>query len=118
MTNKHTIELEIPEGYEPDEGEQPRMADYGDWYLAGGKASQWQSKVSQSSIKVIILRKKAPKYHTSTSKKFAPLEYYGYLEVKVVEIKALEDALDMIGKSVLSNDETQVYRALKELVKS
>jgi hypothetical protein len=64
--------------------------------------------------------KKEPEYHTCEHKVFAPKEYYGNKTLKMVEIKALKDALELLDKldyHELDPRDYKQWEAIKELIK-
>lgn len=111
---KQTIEIEVPEGYEVSEGEQPRLPKEGEYYLHNYKANE---AGRTHTWPVIILKKKAPKYWKG--ERYDPFTNYKMYDV--VEIKALEDLIDLFEKQrsfgQIMSEEWQRYEALKELVK-
>ena len=104
------IELELPEieGFEYT-GEY-RAPKKGEWFFDSGEALM---ETSEDSCEYPILKKIAPKYYSGHSLD----DDKGV--IKVVEIKALEDALALL--SVESNDWTcadnSTRAALRELLK-
>lgn len=112
---KQTIEIEVPEGYEVSEGEQPRLPKEGEYYLHNYKANE---AGRTHTWPVIILKKKAPEYFKG--------KYYEKLTDEfcydVVEIKALEDCLELIDAYMASfkvighESDRATYKALKALV--
>ena len=111
---KQTIEIEVPEGYEVSEGEQPRLPKEGEYYLHNYKANE---AGRTHTWPVIILKKKAPEYFKG--------KYYEKLTDEfcydVVEIKALEDALELVAVDDYSWAEDseiygETYKALKALI--
>lgn len=115
------IEIELPdlEGFEPAEGEQPRKAVEGDYYLnlddiksgvAISSRDLWTNSNQSSSAPYFIYKKKEPEYKTSTAG-----AGNGY--VKFVEIKALEDALLLVTTPHDSKYEEELHAKLMELIK-
>ena len=83
---KQTIEIEVPDGYEVAEGEQPRLPIKGDWYLGAGiEAIPVDQDYEECHF--VILKKKAPEYWKG--ERYDPFTNYKMYDV--VEIKALED---------------------------
>jgi hypothetical protein len=116
--NKHTIELNIPEGYEPDDGEQPRIPKVGDFLMDEyfDILEQVSEPLSSKRFnKAIILRKKNPVYQ------LLDLREDGCAGLKYVEIKALEDAMKILENMNMNPDldmfECDAYGPLKELLK-
>jgi hypothetical protein len=101
------IELDLPEieGYEYT-GEF-RVPAVGEYISFNNKAKE--NKNDCLIIQHIILKKKAPKYHTFTSS-------HPFHECEYVEIKALEDALTLMGGRVMGGNDTRVYTELKSLI--
>lgn len=114
---KQTIEIEVPEGYEVSEGEQPRLPKEGEYYLHNYKANE---AGRTHTWPVIILKKKAPKYWKG-ERYDAHTNYKMY---DVVEIKALEDALELIDsymasiKTIGNESDKATYKALKTLMEA
>jgi len=108
------IELDLPEieGFEPDEGKQPRYPKEGEWFLTdmdSGRAEMAEHDFC--SMTCIILKRKEPVYKTTTVD--AGRELF-----KCVEIKAVEDALEFIERLSLMNvNDVAKVKALKELIK-
>lgn len=101
---REQITINVPEGYEVAEGEQPRLPKKGEFFIDFGNTAA--EAVSTHTL-CIVLKKKAPKYHVI--KMEAGGDY--------VEIKALEDALSMILAIDQTDENLQKYEALKELIK-
>jgi hypothetical protein len=110
--NKHTIELSIPEGYEVKEKE-PRAPKEGEWFMDLGSKFVHKCERDLNHTDYIILRKKKPVYKTTVVDTGREL-------FKYVEIKALEDALEIIDAMneapSLEAGDCDNYKALKELV--
>ena len=114
--NEYSIKIQIPEGFKPDGGEQPRRPKEGEWFLGDGIAKECYVDFEYS--KHIILKNKKPKYKVRLVE-----EELDNIE-KYIEIKALEDALDIIKLMCMHpNDDPselgrgEIYEALKELIK-
>lgn len=111
---KQTIEIEVPEGYEVAEGEQPRLPEKGEYFIDFGNTV---AEAIDTHTPCIVLKKKAPKYRVDD----VVVLGNGLPPCKMVEIKALEDLIDLFEKQrgfgQISNDEWQRYEALKELLK-
>ena len=111
------IELDLPEieGFEPDEGKQPRMAKKGDNYTGiTGIVSKWQSS-KDTEHAYIILKKKAPEYRTHEEKVWLDGRYH---LTRYVEIKAIEDAIGVIDSHYnWGFDNREMIKQLKELIK-
>ena len=109
------IELNLPdiEGYEPAEGAQPRYPKTGDSFLVVDGSTEVQlATFNYESLKAIILKKKEPKYHTQIS------SIYHKGTLKMVELKALEDAIAIIDSHYnWSADLRAATLELKELIK-
>lgn len=115
---KQTIEIEVPEGYEVDAGEQPRKPENGDMFMGiDGEAYEYKTARPDDDRRLIILKNKAPEYFKG--------KYYEKLTDEfcydVVEIKALEDALELVAVDDYSWAEDseiygETYKALKALV--
>jgi hypothetical protein len=86
------IELDLPEieGYELAEGKQPRPVNFGEYSINMEtlEATQWNGAYT-SFDNAIVLKKKAPKYKTTTVDTGRELFQY-------VEIKALREAIAII----------------------
>ena len=102
------IELDLPEieGFEYT-GEY-RIAEPGEYILIHDYTITAQGR----SSKYPILKKKAPKYkllsHKQSIKDDDVIEY--------VEIKALEEAVKLIGGRILNFADTRIYDELKSLI--
>ena len=118
------IELELPEieGYEPDEGKQPRPPKLGEYWIDLDCISIRTATFDYGpEQKCIILRKKAPVYLV------LDIDADGCTEVtpfqaamghRLVEIKALEDALKLTESGTVTRAEyDSIRKALKELLK-
>ena len=105
------IELDLPdiEGYELAEGKQPRMAKAGDYFtdLLGEKMTFKDPHSGYTVEKYIILKKKAPKYLVIDGAAF---------EKKYVEIKALEDALELSSGMIMTDNDIAIYKELYSLL--
>ena len=109
--NEYTIKIQIPDGFEPDDGLQPRCPKEGEYFLDDDTAKECHVDFEFNTH--IILKKKNPKYDI------------WFLGAKAfVEIKALEDALEIIKLMCMHpNDEPselgkgEIYEALKERIK-
>jgi len=123
---KVTLDLPEIEGFEPDEGKQPRNVKFGEYYLSLEtlEPKSWD-EVRTSFDHAIILKKKAPAYefiYRNTRGNRALVKFDSPDDnIKYVEIKALEDAFQMIER-MNSNPEMMAmecdeYAALKELIK-
>lgn len=115
---KQTIELNVPNGYEVAEGEQPRSPIKGEyrWLLSWDKPVFIKNDWLHSDYdKYIILKKKAPKYEARTlhAEIGKPVHY--------VEKKALEDAIALLRSETATDrfkyDKKETYEALEELIK-
>ena len=110
------IELDLPdiEGFEIAEGKQPRPVKVGEYYLGMEtlEAKQWNGACT-SFDNAIVLKKKAPKYKTTTVDTGREL-------FKYVEIKALEDAMSLLNSRGLTtsmpSDQYAVYIQLLCLI--
>lgn len=111
--NEYSIKVQIPEGFEPDGGVQPRQPRNGDMFIGiDGLAYEYKTARPDDDRRVIIIKKKKPKYWTG--------EHYNasnYKERDVVDIKALEDCLDILDEHALTDEGWETYEALKELIK-
>lgn len=104
--NEYSIKIQIPEGFEPDEGIQPRCPKEGEYFLDDSMAKECHVDFEFNTH--IILKKKKPKYDI------------WFLGAKAfVEIKALEDALEIMGRNplIFASGEHETYEALMETVK-
>jgi hypothetical protein len=112
VSDEYNVKLKIPEGYEPDDGEQPRKPKAGEWYLYDGKVFETSGN---GLLHHIIVRKKPPEYEVLTRPTTRP-----YLAHKsYVELQALKDALAIIeeGRTQMSDKQLVIYNALTEVVK-
>lgn len=118
MTNEYSVKLKIPEGYEPDDGEQPRQVFQDDICLKRYSEVETWTSPNSSFNHHIILKKKAPVYNIRyvcdgrlTIKHHADTVY--------VESQALEDALAIIedGQAQMTPEQLVTYNALTELLK-
>ena len=104
------IELDLPEieGFELAKGKQPRPVKVGEYSINMEtlEATQWNGACT-SFDNAIVLKKKAPKYKVLDSVAFDGV---------YVEIKALEDALTLMGGRVMGGNDTRVYTELKSLI--
>jgi hypothetical protein len=108
---KITLDLPEIEGYELAEGKQPRPVKFGEYSINMEtlEATQWNGACT-SFDNAIVLKKKAPKYHTFTSS-------HPFHECEYVEIKALEDAIEIIDSHYnWSADLRAATLELKELL--
>lgn len=108
------IELDLPdiEGFEIAEGKQPRPVKVGEYYLGMEtlEAKQWNGACT-SFDNAIALKKKAPKYRTEEIT-------YQKGKIKMVDIKALEDAIEIIDSYYnWSADSRDATLELKKLLK-
>ena len=107
--NEYTIKIQIPDGFEPDDGLQPRCPKEGEYFLDDDTAKECH--VSFEFNKMVILKKKKPKYKT----------YIDFDGVVMVDINALKDALSIIEGAVRENSlhscDRRTIEALKELIK-
>ena len=109
--NEYTIKIQIPDGFEPDDGLQPRCPKEGEYFLDDDTAKECHVDFEFNTH--IILKKKKPKYVVKRGED-------DYIDHNTyVEIKALEDALEIMRKNPLTFDkgEAEIYEALKELIK-
>lgn len=117
---KQTIEINVPEGYEVAEGDQPRRPKAGEYFLSELTEVKECHIDFEFSIH-IILKKKKPKYATLGFGGGGILND-GNVDCakKYVEIQALEDALTIISRmetGTMLGMDIKTCEALKELIK-
>ena len=112
---KVQLDIEIPEGYEVAEGEQPRLPVQHDHYMSMGGDSVGLAGYGFDFAKCIILKKIEPEYdiYIETRGGGEGVQY------KYVSINALEHALFVMGKFMLdlSAKDIATYDKLKDLIK-
>ena len=110
------IELDLPdiEGFEPDEGKQPRRPKLDEWYVGINSRVPRQAGEIHCGL-AIILKKKAPEYRTHEEKVWLDGRYH---LTRYVEIKAIEDAIGVIDSHYnWGFDNREMIKQLKELIK-
>ena len=117
-----TLDIEIPEGYELAEGRQPRIPLKDDWYTLVGanKAMLCNHNNFNLNAMTIILKKKEPEYKVIGIRMNAfdvPQICSDKSAPKYVEIKALEQALNMLAQFEVNRHELELCKKLRELTK-
>ena len=109
--NKQTIEINVPEGYEIAEGEQPRSPNVGEHFLSVDGWVQTAINKFKNNAK-IILKKKEPDYIVRCDAAGRPA---------YVEIKALEDLMPIVralrNGELLEEFEEGIIDSIEELIK-
>jgi hypothetical protein len=103
---KITLDLPEIEGYELAEGKQPRIPKKGECICAMDGVVM-DTYVDTMVDKFIILKKKGPKYAVIDGAAF---------EKKYVEIKALEDALELSSGIMMNGYDIAIYKELYSLL--
>ncbi len=120
------VKLSLPdiEGFEIADGEQPRLAKSGDYYMGmNNHAVSFKDPRSGYTVdKFIILKEKAPDYRLIQIRSDG--QWAGFADSmfkdKFVEIKVLEDALSMVDENLIEvgGREDAMFQALKKLTES
>ena len=125
---KQTIEINVPEGFEVAEGEQPRQSIEGDYYwLTTWKEPFYCPTSGYAAGKHIILKKKAPEYERIEKRRLGEHDNKSWTVAyasespfgEYVEIKALEDCLELlhVQENGWSLKHELKVKTLKELLK-
>lgn len=112
--SKQTIEINVPEGYEVAEGDQPRLPKKGDFFLSEPSEAK-ECHVDFDYSNYIILKKIAPKYWKG--ERYDPI--FNNKISDVVEIRALSDAVKLYEEAYVNLGDipkTPIYESLKELL--
>lgn len=121
--NKQTIEINVPEGFDIAEGEQPRVPVEGDWYWEIDMDETREARSDLHEDRYIILRKIPYEYQAinkrliSSNGECFTIDYISEAKPgRYVEVKALEDALSLAVEKSLDYEEEKLLSTLKTLL--
>lgn len=115
--NKHTVEINVPEGYEVAES-KPRAPKKGEMFMDLDSKMAHECDHDFNHTNYVILRKKKPAYFSQVNQVNTE---EGWKMKTMVEVKALEDAMKIIENMNMNPEldmfECNAYGPLKELLK-